>query len=193
MNIFDLLFILLFLATVAILLAAAVFALRGRHARALALLRRWAIGTAVYLGIVALTSVFWPRTVLQVGERQCFDDWCIAVENARRQPADGRTAYLVTFRLSSTARRVSQRELNLAVYLSDDGGRRYDPVQNQSDVPFNVLLGPQESAVAMRVFDFPSDAHPNGVVIKHEGGFPIGWFIIGYETWFHKPAIVRLS
>ena len=88
---------------------------------------------------------------------------------------------------------ISQRELNLAVYLSDDGGRRYDPVQNQSDVPFNVLLGPQESAVARRVFDFPSDAHPNGVVIKHEGGFPIGWFIIGYETWFRKPAIVRLS
>jgi hypothetical protein len=31
------------------------------------------------------------------------------------------------------------------------------------------------------------------VVIAHEGGFPIGWFIIGYDTWFRKPPIVRLQ
>ena len=192
MSIFDLLFIVVFLATVAILLSAAFLAIRGRGSRALVLLRKLCIGAAAYLGIVVLASLFWPRTVLQVGERQCFDDWCIAVENAGRQPASGPPTYLVTLRLSSTARRVSQRELGVAVYLTDSSGRRYDPIPNNSDVPFNVQLGPQESIAATRAFDVPGDARQLGLVIAHEGGFQIGWFIVGYETWFHKPAIVRL-
>jgi len=191
-NIFDLLFIVTFLATVATLLSAAVLAIRGQAARALVLLRRYAICAGAYLVVVVLTSAFWPRSVLQFGARRCFDDWCIAVEKAGRQPADGHVAYVVTFRLSSTARRVSQRENSLAVYVTDNRGRRYGPVPNKSDVPFNVQLGPQESVTATRVFDVPADAHEPGLVITHEGGFPIGWFIVGYETWFHKPAIVRL-
>ena len=192
MNIFDLLFIALFLATVATLLTAASFAIRGRGANALGLLRRLCICAGAYLGIIVLTSLFWPRTALQVGDRRCFDDWCIAVEGASRQPAGGHVTYRVNLRLSSTARRVSQRENNLAVYLTDDRGRRFDPAWNQADIPFNVQLGPQESVIATRIFEVPADAHDPGLVIAHEGGFPIGWFIIGYETWFHKPAIVRL-
>jgi len=192
MSIFDLLFIAVFLATAATLLSVAFLAIRGRGARALAILRRLCICAGAYFGIVAITSIFLPRIAMQVGERRCFDDWCIAVENASRQPAGGHVAYSVTFRLSSTARRVSQRENSLAVYMTDDRGRRYDPAPNKPDVPFNVQLGPQESVTATRVFEVPGDAHDLGVVISHEGGFPIGWFIIGYETWFRKPAIVRL-
>jgi hypothetical protein len=192
MGIFDLLFIVLFLATVVTLVTAAFCAVRGLGARAVAILRRLGICAAVYLGIVVLTSVFWPRTVLQVGERQCFDDWCIAVANVDRQAAGEHVAYRVTLRLSSTARRISQRENDLAVYLTDDRGRRYDPAPQNADVPLNVQLGPQQSVSATRVFEVPADAHEPGLVIAHEGGFPIGWFIIGYETWLHKPAIVRL-
>ena len=192
MSIFDLLFIVLFLATVSTLLSAAFLASRGRGARALALLRRLGIGAGAYFGIVAIASIFWPRTVLQVGDPRCFDDWCIAVENASRQQAGDRSTYTVTLRLSSAARRISQRENDMAVYLADNRGRRYDPAPNKSDVPLNVRLGPQESVTATRIFEVPADAHEPGLVIAHEGGFPIGWFIIGYETWFRKPAIVRL-
>lgn len=192
MSIFDLLFIAAFLATATTLLSAAFLAIRGRSTRALLLLRRYCICAGAYLGIVVLTSVFWPRSVLQVGDPRCFDDWCIAVENASRQPAGGRVSYAVTLRLSSRARRVYQRENDVVVYLADNRGRRYDPAPNKPDVPFNVQLGPHESVTATRVFEVPADAHEPGLVIAHEGGFPIGWFIIGYETWFHKPAIVRL-
>jgi hypothetical protein len=191
-SLFDLLFIVLFLAAVVTLLIAASFAIRGRGARAIALLRRLCICAGVYFGIIAVTSIFLPRTVLHVGDPRCFDDWCIAVDNASRQLAGDHAAYTVTLRLFSTARRVSQREKDVAVYLVDDRGRRYDPAPSQSDVPFSVQLGPQESVKSTRVFDVPADAHSPGVVIAHEGGFPIGWFIIGYETWFRKPAIVRL-
>jgi len=78
------------------------------------------------------------------------------------------------------------------VYLTDHRSRRYDPIPDTSDVPLNVLLGPQESVAATRVFNVPADAREIGLVLAHEGGFPIGWFIIGYETWFRKPTIVRL-
>ena len=193
MGIFDLLFILVFLASAATLLAALFLAVRGRGARARAWLCGWAIGAAAYLGIVAVSSAFWPRRVLHVGERRCFDDWCIAVENAVRRPANGQVAYRFNLRLSSTARRVSQREFGLAVYLSDDRGRRYDPVPNQSDVPFSVPLAPRESVTTARLFEVPADAHTLGLVIAHEGGFQMGWLIIGEEAWFHKPTIVRLS
>lgn len=192
MNIFDLLFIALFLATAATLLSAAILAMRRQGARALATLRRLAICAAIYFSIVAISSIFWPRDVPRIGEPRCFDDWCIAVEGATHQPAGGGVDYIVTLRLSSQARRVSQREKSLAVYLTDSRGRRYDPIPRPDDVPFDVRLGPGESVTATRLFHLPSDVAQPGLVAAHEGGFPIGWLIIGYETWFHKPAIVTL-
>jgi hypothetical protein len=192
MTIFDLLFIAIFLATVVTLLGIAFFAIRGRGARALALLRAFCICAGVYLAMVVLASVFWPRTVLQVGDPRCFDDWCIAVENVTRQPSDRGNSYIVALRLSSTARRVFQREYNVVVYLTDNRGRRYDPTPQESAVSFNVQLGPLESVTATRAFNIPADAEELGLVITHEGGFPGGWFIIGEEAWFRKPTIVRL-
>jgi hypothetical protein len=81
----------------------------------------------------------------------------------------------------------------VVVYLADQSGRRYDPAPDPSAVAMNVQLAPQESVAAIRSFAVPADARELGLVIDHEGGFPIGWFIAGYETWFHKPTIVRLS
>ena len=95
-------------------------------------------------------------------------------------------------RLSSRARRVSQRENNLAVYMTDARGRRYDPLPDAEAAPLNALLGPGQSVVARRRFALPPDAPRPGVVVTHEGGFPIGWLIIGYDTWFRKPPIVPL-
>jgi hypothetical protein len=84
MSLFDLLFIALVLASVVILSSAAILALIGRRARAMATLRGYAIGAAVYLGVVILVSLVAPRRVLSVGEPLRFDDWCIAVEGAER-------------------------------------------------------------------------------------------------------------
>jgi hypothetical protein len=193
MTIFDLLFIAVFLATVLTLLRVAFLAIRGQGSRSLKLLRRYFIFAALYLSVVAITSMFKPRIVLHVGDPRCFDDWCIAVESANRQPARRGVSYKVTLRLSSRAGRVSQRENNVVVYLTDNRGSRYDPTLRDSDVPFNVRLEPLESVAAARVFDLPADAHDVGLVITHEGGFPGGWFIIGEEAWFRKPTVVRFG
>ncbi len=57
----------------------------------------------------------------------------------------------------------------------------------------NTLLRPGESALAKRRFQLPPDARGGGLIYTHEGGFPIGWFIIGENHWFHGPDIVRLG
>jgi hypothetical protein len=193
MSLFDLLFMALFLATVFSLLTAGWFALRRQLDRAWRILFRLLVGAAVYMAMVVAVSVVLPRRVLQVGDPLCFDDWCVAVSGVKRTPEGGGVAYQVNLRLSSRARRVSQREKDLAVYLTDDHGRRYDPQAVSSDVPFSILLQPQESVDLSRSFLVPAEARGVGVVITHEGGFPIGWLIIGYDTWFRKPPVVRVE
>jgi len=39
-----------------------------------------------------------------------------------------------------------------------------------------------------RSFLLPAGAGDVGIVIAHQGGFPIGWFVVGYDTWFRKPT-----
>ncbi len=192
MSLLDLLFVLVFFVSLVAGLALTVFAIRRQYARALRLLRTYGIGLALYFGIVILVSVFLPRHVLRVGEAQCFDDWCIAVDKVDRASAGAKIRYKIALALSSRARRVSQRENNIVVYLSDRDGRRYDPIPEQSAVASTVLLQPAESVTATRVFEVPVAARDIGLVMTHEGGFPIGWLIIGYETWFRKPTIVPL-
>lgn len=193
MSIFDLLFLLLVLATAISLIAVGWFLLRRQWSRAGRVLLRLLACAVVYFVAVVLTSLVLPRKVMAQGTPRCFDDWCIGVAGFNRVPRGDSIEYRVDFRLSSRALRVTQRENNLAVYLTDDQGRRYDPVNTNSEVPFSVRLEPQEAVVVSRDFVVPAGSKDVGVVITHEGGFPIGWLIIGYETWFRKPTLVRMG
>ncbi len=188
MNLFDLLFIALFLTAVGTSLTAGWFAIRGQFGRAASILKRLFAGAAVYMTIVAAVSLVLPRRVMKIGEPLCFDDWCVAVTGVQQTPAGANVTYRANLRLSSRARRVSQREKNLAVYLTDEQGRRYDAVA--ADGPFDVLLRPGDSADASRSFSVPAGVRGLGVVVAHGGGFPIGWFIIGYDTWFRKAPVL---
>ena len=167
-------------------------ALRRQFIRARRILWRLGISAFVYMLIVIDVSAVLPRRVISLGEPQCFHDWSISVDAVHKVPEGERVRYTADLQLSSRALRVSQREKNLAVYLTDKHGRRYDPSTAASDVPFDVLLQPRESKAASRTFLFPADATNVVVVIAHEGGFPIGWFIIGYDTWFRKPPLIQV-
>ena len=100
MSIFDLLFILVFLATVVTLIAAALAALRGRGTTALRILRLLGVCIAAYLATGLLVSVLEPRRVI-AGEPWCFDDWCLAVEHVSRSPGASDVTYAVDLRLFS--------------------------------------------------------------------------------------------
>ena len=92
MTLFDLLFIVLFLTGVVALVSALVTALRGHGAAALRRLRTLALAALVYMAIVAAVSLVLPRREVAVGEEQCSDDWCIAVDDARQLTDSGREA-----------------------------------------------------------------------------------------------------
>ena len=107
MGIFDLVLILSVLLSLVTLVTAGLIAVTGRFGLAGRIFSAWGLAAAAYLAIVLIVSLFTKPRLLQVGEDACFDDWCVAVDHVEQtgSGAAPRT-YLVTFRLSSRARRV---------------------------------------------------------------------------------------
>jgi len=193
MTPFDLLFLVAVLAAVVTLVVAAYQAIRGRAARAGTILLRLAVSAAFYLGIVALVSLLSPRRVLHVGDPRCFDDWCFAVEHVQHAPGPQGVVYQIDLRLFSEAKRISQRENGVAVYLTDSSGRRFDPDPAPTAPPWNVLLGPGESVTTTRVFHLPAAASDVGLILEH-GGFNPGVVVIGDDSsLLHKRTVVRFD
>src|SRR4051794_25709684 len=107
MMIFDLVFIVLFLTAVVVLTTALWRTVRGQFDRARRILFRLLMGAAAYMAIVIAVSAIMPRRSIPIGDTQCFDDWCISIADFKQEPD---VAYTVNLRLSSRARRISQRE-----------------------------------------------------------------------------------
>jgi hypothetical protein len=188
-TLFDLLFIVLFLLGVGVLVSALVTAWRGHAAPALRRLRTLALATLAYMAIVVAVSLVMPRAAIPLGTNQCSDDWCIAVDTAR-QLTD--SSAVVIFRLSSRARRVTQRERFVVVYLRDSGGRRYDPEPSPDQPPFDVALAPGESVLTKREFRVPRRTAGSGVIVTREGDIPFPRCCIIGTGIFHKDPIVPL-
>jgi len=190
MTIFEPFFLLGVFVVVVVLLSAAFAALSGRRAQAVSRLKRLGIGSAAYMVAVLVVAAATPRKWYRVGDAQCFDDWCITVTSATRT-ADNTVA--VNLRLSSRAKRISQSEKGMIVYVIDAAGRRYDPEADPAGVPLDTRLAPGQSVDAPRRFAVQPDARALGLVYTHHGGFPIGFFIIGENEAIHGPPVVRLD
>jgi hypothetical protein len=188
-SLFDLLFLALALTAAIAICAAAGLALSHRGAQSLHILRRLAIGALLYFTVVITVSLVGERRMLKLGDVQCFDDWCVAAKSATR----GSSSYLIGLQISSRARRISQRERNIAVYLIDPERHRYDSPPSKADDPIHTLLQPGQSIDFTREIPLPAAARDLSLVVAHQGGFPIGWFIVGYDTWFRKPPLIRLD
>jgi hypothetical protein len=194
MTIFDLLFIAVVFASLGTLIAAAIAAIRRRHAHALGILRKFGVCAIAYLAIVVAVALLSPQRVLNAGDPWCFDDWCLRVENVSQTPAPPQVSYNVALRIFSQARRVSQRAKGAWIYVIDEHGNRYAPEPDPSAVPLDVMLQPGESVTTSRVFKVPADARELGLITGHGGPgcFP-GCFIIGDNaSLFHKRTLVRL-
>jgi hypothetical protein len=190
---FEPLFILLFLAAAATLCAAGIVALRGEHPRAWRILRRLGIAAAAYFAVVLIVAAAAIPRIHQIGEPQCFDDWCITVTDAKRVSALTSQNWTVELRISSRAKRVRQRERGAAAHLVDSQGRKFYPIPDAAAVPLDVQVGPGESADATRRFALPADATNVRLVFNHESGFPIWDFIIGENQLFHDATVIALD
>jgi hypothetical protein len=190
MTLADLLFIVLFLAAVVTLVVALTALGRGRRRAAVNILARLAAAAAVYVTVVYAVALVSPPRRLALNEDLCSDDWCMAVAGVRRLP--GASALEVTFRLSSRARHIRQRELGVLVYLRAEAGRRIEATARAGEPPFDVQLGPSESVMTRRRFPIASGATPRTLVLTRAALFP-GCLIIGEATALVHPAEVPLD
>jgi hypothetical protein len=117
--VFELLFIGVVLASLGTLGYAAVHALRGRYRESGRVVAKILLCLGIYIGVVILVSLSSGQRVLDIGETRCSDDWCIAVVDVAESRFAGGSEYAVAFQLSSRARRVTQREHGVVVYLVD--------------------------------------------------------------------------
>jgi len=191
MTIFDVIFIAAFLATVVLLMSTVVAAIGGRRRSVLSRLLGLGVFVTVYLAVIVVASLRSPQRLFALNEPQCFDDWCVSVDDLEQMPAGTEVSYAVTLRLFSRARRRAQRENGVSVYLLDDRGRRYEPQADPHAIPLNARLDPGEALIAIMRFIVPADIHNPDLVIAHRR-FP-GMFIIGDDqSLFHKPSVIRL-
>lgn len=181
--IYDLLFLAVVLISAVALISAAILAVSGRGRRALRVLTVWGIGSAIYIAIAAAVSFALPVKVFHLGDLQCEDDWCLAVESASRVSAK---TWEVTLRMVSQARRVAQRNNNgLIVYLTDNRGTRYPSLPAPDAPAFNVQLQPGESVSTVRRFEVTQDARGLRLIVGPQRWLPV----IGREP-FQKTAVL---
>jgi hypothetical protein len=199
MSIFDLLFLLAILASIATMVMVVTAMVQGRRTQALKVLRIYSLCACAYLIAGIAVSFFAPQRVLRMGEPWCFDDWCLTVESSNRLPAETVAAdgagYKVELLISSRAGRTVQRANGAWIYLIDDRGRRYPPDPYPSAVPLDVLLQPNETAATSRSFHVSSNARSLGLITGHGGSYcgPMAFLIMGASgCLFGKPTMVRI-
>lgn len=206
MSLFDLLFILCFVSAVITLIRIGYLAIRRRFRDAGRVLIRLTVCVVVYMLVLVGFSLAEPQREVPIGTTRCFDDWCLTVEQATRQTTIGTTKaagtfVVVTIRVSSRAKRITQRENDLYIYLIDESGRRFEisPAGQQALVqtglagqPMTSFVGPGASFESRVAFDVPPNARHLGLVKASHGWFPVRLIINEPGSWLHKPTIVPL-
>ena len=209
MTIFDGILILVVLGCVLALFAVGYFLVRRKFRRAKHVLLVLASFLVVYAAVLVSISLLSPQQVLALHQDRCFDDWCLSVEQVVQQPTIGSAPMLVrahgvfelvTVRVSSRARAVSQRALDAQVYLLDAQGQRYDPNQagqqvldasGQGGQPLDSELAPGGSFTRTVVFHVLKGVSHLALVVTH-GLFPDVLIIGSDQSFLHKPTIIHL-
>jgi hypothetical protein len=108
--------------------------------------------------------------------------------------------FLVTMRVSSRAKAITQRALDAQIFFLDASNQHYDPspsgqqaldATGQGGHSLSSELAPDSSFTRTIVFDLPKGSSHLALVVTH-GLFP-DLFVIGSEQSFlHKPTIIEL-
>jgi hypothetical protein len=206
MSPFDLLAIVSVLVTIGALVRVGYLLIRNQSAAAKNTATRLATFVGIYAVTLVVVSLASPGKVLAIGDTRCFDEWCITVTTASRQPSIGDVRangifYVVTVRVSSRSRGRRQREGDVCTYLTDSRSRRFDvsPMgQNAlqragvAGEPETSFVNPGGSFDSRLAFDVPQDATDVGFLKKGCGWLPNP--IIGDPgSFLHRPTTVRLG
>jgi hypothetical protein len=196
MSIFDLVFLIAALTGIVSLLVAIALFLGKRRKESLRVLRAVAFGLATYLAVSVLVSFARPQRLLAEHTPWCFDDWCLSVKDVQETRSNGQLLVTVHLILSSTALRVDQRALGGWIYLMDEKGQRYAPLNDRGNIPLDVLLAPGEERSVQRRFQLPDGRHPAGLLTGHGGSYCglMSLLIIGNGAcMFDRPKMIGLA
>lgn len=205
MTIFDLLLILLALATAGAVVAAF----------AALLFRRWAFAAKcvvatvavwlLYLGVGTLVAVNTPQHILKLGEDRCFDEMCFAVTGWNRTASknEGMSYYLVYVRISNRSRSHAQRENGRTGVLVDRTGHVYQLSPEamralaSSGAAYPGLdsrVGPGQSLETTLAFELPEAVDYPGFALSSNLALNPARLVIGDEDHFlHWPTVVPLD
>jgi hypothetical protein len=206
MTLFDLLLILLVLATIAgILIAAGCLLFRRRALAArllLAILGAWIL----YLGAGTAVALETPPHIMRLGEDRCFDEMCFAVTGWNRVSSTnaGKSFYIVYVRISNRSRGRAQREIGRKGVLVDRPGRVYEvssegmravsPVNGAPYPGLDAEVGPGQTLETKLVFEVPESVDDPGFALGSSVAFNPARIVIGDEDHFlHWPTVVPLD
>src|SRR5262245_32201419 len=168
---FDLLVILAVLLSAGTAVRIAYLLIRGRVPRVRTLATRWAICAFTYLTVSLTVSAARPQRSIGVGERWCFDDWCISVTNVRRESSGSDVRYVLSLDAFNQARR-PQRALHPWMFLRDAADRHFAPDGNTWIADVEASIAPHDSHLFDVAFHVPADAHQLAFVTNHGTGTP---------------------
>lgn len=210
MTIFDLVLIFAVLGCVLALFSLFYFLMCRQWRRARRIFLAFVSFLVLYAALLLSVSLLSPQRMLAMHQDRCFDDWCLSVEQVVQQPTVGASPmvvtahgefYLVTVRVSSRAKAITQRALDAQVYLLDASSQRYDPsprgqqaldATGQGGQPLSSELAPGGSFTRTVVFDLPKGSSRPALVVTH-GLFPDLLVIGSEQSFLHKPAVIKLQ
>jgi hypothetical protein len=208
MTLFDLLLILLVLATVgafAVVVGAFFFrrwAVAGRFLAGLALV--WIL----YLGVGTLVALRAPQHIMSLGKDRCFDEMCFAVTGWNRTPSPqagaDRYFYIVAVRITNRSRGRAQREIGRKGVLIDRSGRVYEvskegmrwlsPVGEHPYPGLDAEVRAGQSLETKLVFVLPADVGYPGFALGSNLRLNPARIILGDEEHFlHWPTVWPLD
>ena len=206
MSIFDLLLILLVLATAVAIVVALVALLIRRWAVAGWFLAGVFVAWVVYLGVGTVVAFKAPQHIMSLGEDRCFDEMCFAVTGWNRMPSRnvGRSFYLVAVRITNRSRGRAQREIGRKGLLIDRSGRIYEvskegmhALSPAGSPPFAGLdseVGPGQSLETTLVFNLPTDIdYPGFALASNLALNPARIVIDDEEHFLHWPTVWPLD
>lgn len=209
MSIFDLLLILLVLATAVASVVAAVLLFMRRWTLAWRFLAGVFVAWIVYLGAGALVAERAPQHIMALGEDRCFDEMCFAMMGWNRIPSTistnaRRSSYIVYVRISNRSRGRAQREIGRKGVLIDRFGQVYEvskeamraltPVNGAPYPGLNAEVGPGQSLETELVFDLPSEVDYPGFALASDLTINPARIVIGdEESFLHWPTVWPLD
>src|SRR5262245_36818389 len=166
-------------------LAAAVQVTRRRLSAAAGLAAAAALLVTVYVGVDAGVGLASRPPQLRPGDTKCFDDWCVSMTGAHRDPVEG--TLLVDVRVENRGRGRPMRSNLARAYLEAPGRQHVAPSNGQA---LRALVEAGQGVDIQLLFPAPRSLQDTRFVVEEgsDGLGPGTFEISGEGSLFHARA-----